>query len=363
MPTDKFANLAQRREPMSPDDRAALREKAMLLSVIGGAISLGFFYFVFSNVKEIFDTIQYSLPRTLFFWGKLFITIGFTFVVIILGRTIRRSWQAVKLDQKIVYSGRVTGKRKERGSKQVSHFASLDGVEFSLDGEEFQKISDGDFAELHCAFPGEVFRASKADAPTRGKQKKTNNLEVTIDGNTFTVDLNKSPIARIGIFLGGIVLAVIFASASLGMWWFGSHPPAALLFRGTAVEMQITEARVESSPYKTGKWYQDIVLISPVQVEDTPDDEDEEIPARKNFSLEARPEASPGQNEAAAKKALQNYSIGKKITAYTFDKKTGPYYALRYSFRSLASMISGVLGALAIAVIAGYFAFRRRENE
>lgn len=335
----------------------------MILSFLGGAVFLGFAYFAFSNLKDVFDAIQHSLPRSVFFWGKLLITIGLVVVLTFLGKHIYRAWVAFNSDQKIVYTGLVTGKRTESGNQNESHHATLDGVEFKLDKEEYLKISEGDQAEFHCAFPGDVFRAVQIDAPKRGKQKKTNIVNVSIDGNTFTVDLNKSITARIGIFIVGIFIALIFTLGSLIMWWIASYPPAALLFKGSAVEMEITEARVESSPYKRGISYRDIVHISPPQLAKPSDDEEEEPAPRKKFSLEARPEAFDVHTEADAKKALQNYPVGKRITAYTVDTELGPFYALRYSLKSLISMITGVLTALAIAGGAGYLAFRRRDEK
>ncbi len=300
--------------------------------------------FLFKNIQGIFETLIADSRRDIGHWMAVAISGILLIVGTVLVRYIRRKWLALGLTHKVIYSGKVTNMRLDGSYKnQVNYYVTLDGVDVLVDGEEYQKVSVGNQADLHCTFPGDVFRIVRiVEAQRKGRDSKK--------AAVAEAALAAAPAKRIslGVVFGITALAVGLLAWDIVTWWYGSYPPAALLIRGRSVVMDVTESRVEPYRNKTGIRYKAVVGISPPLKTEALEEDKE--PQRKIFPLEARPGDIDDSDKERVRKTLHPYGLGQKVTAYTLNETSGPYYAIRYGSRSLAQLATGVLFSLVLAV-------------
>ena len=96
------------------------------------------------------------IPQTrtvMFIWVEVFVCFALAVACGFLFYYIRRSILALRLTQKIIYSGKITGKRISGGYKESSsYYMTLDEVEFFVERQQYRAADEGDFAEFHCTF-------------------------------------------------------------------------------------------------------------------------------------------------------------------------------------------------------------------
>jgi len=187
----KYDHLDQRREPLTPGDIKILRRRAWYVASV----------FIFVAVITVISG-GYIVPEAIrvdFSAGMIpFLVVWLLFlgIAVYTGYSARRAWLEIRFTHKIIYSGKITEKTSETssgtnassgphgvgsvggsGSSMTSYYAWLDGVKFTLEDSEWFEIEVGDYAEFHCARPGEAFRVSKVDAPKPGRRQRTNSAK------------------------------------------------------------------------------------------------------------------------------------------------------------------------------------------
>jgi len=344
---------------MTAEDRSAIRLNAILTSVIGGVI-------LCILTMVIFFLVIVVMPQTrivVLIWLEVFVCIALTIGCGFLIYYVRRSILALRLRQKIIYSGKITGKRISGGYKEsTSYYMTLDEVEFFVKEEEYREVNEGDLAEFYCTFPGEVFRVVRPKTKYHPRHNQGGILQLTGKNKTFRIDLRRSAGARLTLSAALIIIGLVLAFSSFFSWWVGGNPPTALLYRGKSVSVEVTATQVKEYSTRNGKQYRDMIWVSPVQQhEDRESADADELPSRKKFELMARSDVFYDSGQETVRKNMP-YPLGKKIIAYTLDESQGPYYAIRYSGRAIFSMATGVLMGVLLISIGVYLAFYYRTR-
>lgn len=366
MHTDKFASLIQRREPMSLEDRKAVSNRAWLLTAFVLPIGGVFLFIGISNLIESLQEFSTLKAGMIVAYGKLFFSLLFILMPLAMFYYVYRAWQATHLQQKIVYTGKVTGVYRKKGVS--NRYATLNGVEFSIDGQDWDAVAEGDFAEFHCSRPGEIFRIRKISGEElKGRDKTTTDRQVNIFEQK-NVRIAKGKLVRAGIFAAIFLCLQLYTCYTS---WQKSYPPLKLFTHGQAIEAEVVKSTAvgrERQSKPSGKYYLAQVRIDlsgnrmpPKQSENT--EEDEETPPHpRGFELLAMEETTPEFSSAAeAQKYLKTFPVGKKLTVYTLDARKGPFYAQRIFSSSIQGLVSRVVFDLVFVVVL-VLAWRRWSN-
>jgi hypothetical protein len=354
----KFDSLKHRSEPMTAEDRSAIRLNAILTSVIGGVMMC-----ILTTVILFGVTVVIPQTRTvLFIWIEVFVCLALAVACGFLFYYIRRSILALRLTQKIIYSGKITGKRISGGYKESSsYYMTLDEVEFFVERQQYRAANEGDFAEFHCTFPGDVFRVVRPKTKNQPRNHQGATLQFTGNHKPFRIDLRASAGARLGILIACIVVGSIITLSSFMDGRVG-NPPKALLYRGNSVTVEVTATQVKEYSTGNGKRYYDIVWVSPVQKRQDPETADpDESPPRRKFELMARSDVFFDGDQEKVRRNMP-YTLGQKFVAYTLDESKGPYYAIRYSGRAIFNMVMRTLMGVLVIGIGIYSAFHFRNK-
>lgn len=356
MPTGKYTSLVQRREPMSAADRKAVSEKAWLITAFVIPIGGLFLFIGISNLKESLQEFSAQKIATIFSYGKFIFSLLFILMPLGMFYYVYRAWQSTRLPEKIVYSGRVTGVYLKQGTSK--RYATLNGVEFLIDGQPWDVVAEGDLAEFHCSRPGDIFTIRKiSESELKASDRITTQRQIQIFERK-TVQTARGKLARVGVFAAiflGMQLYTCYTS------WQRSYPPLELFTHGQAVETEVVRSNVvwrERKSQPRGKYYLAQVWIDlsgnrmPPKQNVTAED-DEEAPAQpRGFELTAIEETTPEFLSAAeAQKYLKAFPVGKKLTVYALDAQKGPFYAQRIFASGIKGLVARLVFDLAFVVV------------
>jgi len=356
MSGQKYELLPQRREPMSAADHKAVSERAWLLTAFVLPIGGVFLFIGISNLIESLQEFTALKAGSIFAYGKLTFSLLFILMPLAMFYFVYRSWQATHLQQKIVYTGKVTGVYRKKGVS--NQYATLNGVEFSIDGQDWDAVAEGDLAEFHCSRPGEIFRIRKISGEKLiGKDKTTTDRQVNVFEQK-NVQIAKGKLIRAGFFAAIFLCLQLYTCYTS---WQKSYPPLKLFTHGQAVEAEVVQSTAvgrERQSKPSGKYYLAQVRIDlsgnrmpPIKSENT--EEDAETPPQpRGFELLAIEETTPEFSTAAeAQKYLKTFPVGKRFTVYTLDARKGPFYAQRIFSSGIQGLISRVVFDLAFVVV------------
>lgn len=356
--------MPQRREAMTPQDLKAVRSDAVLGLVAGsiGLCVLGFFSWL-AITLTIAGIQNPDVTRPIVIIGIIFslvIVSGFAAIIVFL----RRHWFALHLTEKVVYSGKVTGKRwyttsgmkgSTGGSSTTWHFcAALNGVEFEIEREDYEMLKEGDEADFHCSTPGNVFRVIRTVQSKRKTANDDDKIEIRIGGIPVTFKVDGEILVRFVAFGGVSLLILVPMLVATAFWWFSGNPPTSLLFFGKRASMQVAESRLEQAKDTSGL-FKPVIEVSSLPVQTTSQvDDDDEPPPRKKFPLRAYPGENTYSEKPIAQQALSAYPRGKIIDTFTFSEADGNFFAVRYSLKTIIAAVAILLTGFGGIFFAAY---------
>ena len=356
MSGQKYASLPQRREAMTPQDRKEVSEKAWILTAFVVPIGGVFLYIGVSNLIESLQEFNALKAGATFAYGKLIFSLLFILMPLSMFYYVYRAWHAMRLQQKIVYTGKVTGiYRKSRSSNR---YATLNGVEFLIDWEDWDVIAQGDLAEFHCSQPGDVFHIRKiSEAELKDTDQTTTERQVSVFKQK-SAQTAKSKLVKVGIFAAIFLCMQIYTCYTS---WQKSYPPLKLFTQGRAVDAEVVQSLIilrERNTKPKREYYLPQVRIdlaenrvSANESQNTEDDEDTPQQPR-GFELLALEENPPEFSSAAdAQQSLKAFPVGKKLTVYTIDAQRGPFYAQRIFTSSLGGLVTRLVFDLVFMIV------------